>query len=468
MLRRFGQLVAWAALLVIIALTAASIVGAFPQVDAPSMFNSAPMIVFWCVLLAMLLTGSLVFRRLRSPAALAMHLGSAMVLIGAMWGSQITHDLLQRPAPRSGFLVLGEGESRSELIDENHNSAGRLPFAIRLNDFTIEYYQSGTPWEMGVNLPPGPNDPHGKTFWLQWHVGADLDIPELPGKVQVLEYIPQARPAYAEGAQPLLEIAPVDREKVTIPAEVGGRITIDSPAMTIRITKKYSNLSVQDSPDGQVVIDAPGPASNPALAVEVELPDGEKSIRYISPRFPGHSRIPPRMRYLIPEISHAVADSNSDLPAMKVLFTAPDGRNETRWLIPSPGSDQAVISIAMALDQTAGTAPTAGESLLGLIKPMSGPVKDYKSDVEVIEEGSAVARKIVEVNDPLHYGGYHFYQHSHIGDDVSTLMAVSDAGLYWVWAGLTVMTAGIFWGMWIKPITARMRRGSGGHREVAS
>ncbi len=67
-------------------------------------------------------------------------------------------------------------------------------------------------------------------------------------------------------------------------------------------------------------------------------------------------------------------------------------------------------------------------------------VKDYISDVKVIQGDRTVARKGIEVNHPLYYGGYHFYQSSygqdpHTGQMYTVLSVASDSGLYWVLAG---------------------------------
>jgi hypothetical protein len=40
-------------------------------------------------------------------------------------------------------------------------------------------------------------------------------------------------------------------------------------------------------------------------------------------------------------------------------------------------------------------------------------VKDYISELEIVRNGNVVAAKNVEVNHPLHYGGYHFFQRSY-------------------------------------------------------
>ena len=63
----------------------------------------------------------------------------------------------------------------------------------------------------------------------------------------------------------------------------------------------------------------------------------------------------------------------------------------------------------------------------------SGPLmpKDFFSDLSVLKDGKVILKKTIEVNRPLHYGGYCFYQYSY--DDVAgkytILKVVSNNGL---------------------------------------
>ena len=78
-------------------------------------------------------------------------------------------------------------------------------------------------------------------------------------------------------------------------------------------------------------------------------------------------------------------------------------------------------------------------------------IKYYISEVEVVADGKAVAAKAIEVNHPLHYGGYHFYQHS-LDEDAAgqytILLVVSDSGLNVVYGGYVMLIAGVFWHFW--------------------
>ena len=89
-----------------------------------------------------------------------------------------------------------------------------------------------------------------------------------------------------------------------------------------------------------------------------------------------------------------------------------------------------------------------------------GMVRDYFSDIQVIEEGKVVLEKAIEVNAPLHYGGYHFYQSSYDEREerYTVLSVMSDSGLYIVYAGLWVMGIGIMWVLWLRPVIRHFKK----------
>jgi len=68
-----------------------------------------------------------------------------------------------------------------------------------------------------------------------------------------------------------------------------------------------------------------------------------------------------------------------------------------------------------------------------------------------------VLKKNIEVNDPLHYGGYHFYQSSYLTPDqghpwATVLSVTSDSGLYCVFGGFIALCGGIIYHLWVVPI----------------
>jgi hypothetical protein len=87
-------------------------------------------------------------------------------------------------------------------------------------------------------------------------------------------------------------------------------------------------------------------------------------------------------------------------------------------------------------------------------------VRDYISELEIVKDGQVVAAKDIEVNHPLHYGSYHFYQHSY-GEDTlgeyTVLMVVSDSGLNLVYGGYLMLVAGVLWHFWGQRVLAVVR-----------
>jgi len=82
------------------------------------------------------------------------------------------------------------------------------------------------------------------------------------------------------------------------------------------------------------------------------------------------------------------------------------------------------------------------------------PISDYISDIQIVKDGKVVAEKSIEVNHPLHFGGYHFYQSSYDADahKYTVLSVVSDTGLYLVYTGYVMLVVGVFWHFWIRHI----------------
>jgi len=90
---------------------------------------------------------------------------------------------------------------------------------------------------------------------------------------------------------------------------------------------------------------------------------------------------------------------------------------------------------------------------LYLVEPQ-GPIKAYKSDVAILEDNRKAGEAVIEVNKPLHWGGYSFYQadYDHQNGAYTVLSVSSDSGLAAVYLGLAVLSLGAFWRFWGEPI----------------
>lgn len=98
-------------------------------------------------------------------------------------------------------------------------------------------------------------------------------------------------------------------------------------------------------------------------------------------------------------------------------------------------------------------------------EPKRAAVRDYISSLAVIENNQTVAEKDVEVNHPLHYGGYYFYQYAYDiqAGQYSVLMVVSDTGLGLVYAGYVMLYAGVIWHFWLRDTSKKTKNAPDGN-----
>ena len=121
-------------------------------------------------------------------------------------------------------------------------------------------------------------------------------------------------------------------------------------------------------------------------------------------------------------------------PALEVQITSPDGQVTTEYVF----------------ERFPGYTHTENKFLLNYRRVIS----DYISQLRVIKDEKTVAEKDIEVNHPLSFGGYRFYQHSYDAKagQYTVLMVVSDTGVGLVFAGCWMLCIGVFWHMWLRHI----------------
>ena len=129
-------------------------------------------------------------------------------------------------------------------------------------------------------------------------------------------------------------------------------------------------------------------------------------------------------------------------PAVEIEVEQPDGSKYTRYVFEHfPDFGQ-------------------GEDTLQLSYVSQEPqvIRDFLSEVVVIKNGKEATKKVIEVNHPLHYGGYHFYQHSYDSEEgkYTVLSVTSDSGLFCVYAGYWALCLGVIWHLWIRHIVSRL------------
>jgi hypothetical protein len=147
------------------------------------------------------------------------------------------------------------------------------------------------------------------------------------------------------------------------------------------------------------------------------------------------------------------------LRASAVLETTRGERSSTGLLAVEEGSFRSELPLAHLFpDKAAWLA--AGSPRIFLAGPPQQP-KSYKADVAVITDGREVARKVIEINRPLHYGGYHFYQTDSFDKRACryTVLSVrSDSGLRAAYAGMALLLAGALWHFYLAPAAKFIRR----------
>lgn len=131
-------------------------------------------------------------------------------------------------------------------------------------------------------------------------------------------------------------------------------------------------------------------------------------------------------------------------PALQIELIAADGTTTPRYVFPAG---------LMEHDFSYG-----GLRLTYEPAALTG-ISDYKSDLVIVDDGREVKRKVIEVNKPLHYGGYDFYQSSYDSErgQYTVLSVVSDSGLWCVFGGYALLCLGIMWQCWLRHVSRYVR-----------
>lgn len=338
----------WIVLPAIVLLTVLSVIGAFYGAErAKLIFNSVPLVFYWCGLIVLFVTGFSEYScLLRKPGLFLIHSGCLLILGGSMWGSETGHQFAERffgikKIPASGYMLINEGDSEEYIITKDLKyRLGKLPFGLELKDFRVDYYQIG------------------------------------------------------EDSNPMLYVRTREGQKFQLAAEPGAKYSLGEGKGTIKIENVFRNFKIRIEDGKKIITDNEKDEVNPAVEVRIESADGKSYTRYVFERFADfshneHEKL--QLRYV------------SEKPRM---------------------------------------------------------VKDYFSDVVIIKDGEEVLNKTIEVNHPLRYGGYHFYQHSYDSKAgrYTILLVASDSGLYMVYSGYWMLGIGVFWQFWFRSIVEYIKK----------
>ena len=160
---------------------------------------------------------------------------------------------------------------------------------------------------------------------------------------------------------------------------------------------------------------------------------------------------------------------SSEYGTIKILrafenFKIPlEGKNRIAVDDPGPGSNPA-IEVQINSPNGQATARYIFERLPGHMHPgdqlllsYQRVISEYISELQVVRDGEIVIEKDIQVNYPLRYGGYHFYQqdYDHQAGRYTILEVTSDSGLYLVYAGYLMLCFGLCWHFWINKLSGK-------------
>lgn len=220
-------------LVAIVLLIGLSVYGSFIGADnAQTVFNSIPLSVYWVVFVMLLMAAIILFRQLmRFPGLLMMHLGCVLVLVGALWGSRagfkMQDALIGADTIREGSMCIYEGRA-DNAVETEQGETKTLPFAVRLIDFGIEYYEPG---QLVMQTPNNATE--------------------------------------------------------TVPAKPGAKYTLTGNWGSIEIIRKFEHFKLIIQDDKKIATDDPNNTPNPALELRLTRPDGSQVTRYVFERFGG-------------------------------------------------------------------------------------------------------------------------------------------------------------------------------------
>jgi len=317
---------------------------------------------------------------------------------------------------------------------------------------------------------------------------------EAEGMYKRLRYVPRAD-AEAETGQksdgPLIVAFPPNvEEKVFKPAKVGSRFVFEAgpggmkfgrvkAIMTVKVVDDPTPLppgSPPDAPKRRTWVKDDGPDAQPMAVIEVLTPQGQ--VTAYTPATRAQMQDPDRggivARYIPPD--DPVKQKGLQRP--RVTFEVKRGihRGERTVTILKKRGPR-TVRLAF-LYGPFHEKPKTDEQIAENTKTLEAweeanspriyvndepPQKELISDLVIRRNGRVVARKSIEMNHPLHYGGYHISQADpdYANQAWTALTIKSDSGWTIVLAGMILLMAGTFLHFWFEPIwKARRRRGS--------
>ncbi len=138
-------------------------------------------------------------------------------------------------------------------------------------------------------------------------------------------------------------------------------------------------------------------------------------------------------------------------PAILVEVKGPQYQNN-RWIF-AKFPDFVIHSDSGHGNQSSPLRITYEHGAVADLAEAGGPIKSFQSTLHLLEKGKVVRANTVEVNRPLSYQGYTFYQAGYNPRDLTwtSLEVVRDPGVPLVYTGFVLMIAGLFLVFYLNP-----------------
>ena len=406
-MQKYKRTIMWLGLVLIIILAVLSIYGAFIGAKrAELFFNQPPLMVYWTALLILLIVGIAAFRRLlRVPGLLLIHAGCVLILVGGMWGSRAGHNLQKKlfgiDKIRTGHMKIYEGYSEKDVILQNEDQ--KYLFSIKA-EFESDLYNRTVSEDLRQEFEKKQTPLSQQATVLARPEGNAWEIND-----ELSKYFVRKEKGTLNIYDPTKEL----------PFYIGlkdFRMEYYQPVYLHILTRKGQHWKIPVEVGKEFSLGDEAGTIKIVKTFEnfkIGMEEG-KSVPFDDPS-PGMN------------------------PALEVQITEPGGQTYIRYVF----------------ERFPGHSHSQDKFLLRYHRAIS----DYISELQIIEGGKVVAERDIEVNHPLHYGGYHFYQYDydHEASQFTDLEVVSDTGLYVVYVGYWMLCLGVIWHMWLRHIISKFK-----------
>jgi len=394
----------WAALVLIIVLTVMSIYGAFIGAErAQAFFNSVPSVVFWALFAVALIAGFIAFRRLiRVPGLLLIHAGCILILIGGALGSEKGYKATGNDDVREGWMTIYEGQTSNQAKVEKK---------IPLFSVSMEFARSLDSRIIAPNLRQ------------------ECEKGQVVLSQEAVAWVSQAQSAWVI----------VDEPKQYFIRREGAKLKVydfvkEMKELPFSIKLNDFRLEYYGDETSYLEVEvAGGQAQRVPAEIEQEIDLGaELGTAKITRKFE-------RFKMSLDDGKQVPFEDpqGNPMPALEVQITPPEGEVTNRY----------------AFSLMPGFGHTQDGPKLTYVRTSGGAISDFISELEVTDkDGKVLAKKDIEVNHPLQYGGYRFYQSGYDNEAAryTVLQVVSDTGVMIVFAGYWLLCIGVVWHMWLR------------------